>query len=99
MGKEQRRRGWDLVVDAEEGLAIFTIFLVLIDEFVQWVKTGGGCTIHVVPPVANEILLVENCAIRAQERIVVAIRLAHVEHLKCSFVKECIFCASVSTAT
>lgn len=71
-----------LVIDAEEGLAIFTIFLVLVDEFIQGVKVGRSRAINVVPPVANKVLLVENRAVGTQKRVVVTIRLAHVENLE-----------------
>ena len=54
-----------LVIDAEEGLAIFTICLILINEFVESVEIYGGCAIYVVPPIANEVLLIENGSVRA----------------------------------
>ena len=77
--QEDRKVG--LVIDAEERLAIFTLLLVLIDELVEGVKVVWGCAVHVVPPVADEILLVENGSIGAQKWVVVSVGLAHVEHL------------------
>ena len=62
-----RSRSKELIADAEEGLAYFTIFLLLVDEFIHWVKGFRGCAVHVVPPVANEVLLVENGSIGAQK--------------------------------
>ena len=56
-----------LIPHAEKGLAFFTIFLVLVDEFIKGVKIGRGCTIHVIPPIADEVLLVENRSVGAQK--------------------------------
>ena len=71
-----------LLVNAEQGLANFTLFLFLVDEFIEGVEVGRSCTIDVVPPIANEVLLVENGSIGAQKGIKVTIRLAHVKDLK-----------------
>ena len=56
-----------LVVNAEQGFANFTVFGGLVNELVQWVKVGRSCAVHVVPPIANEILLVENGSVGAQK--------------------------------
>lgn len=78
---KERNKGI-LVIDAEEGLAIFTIFLVLIDELIQGVEIRGRSTVHVIPPVANKVLLVENRSVGTQERVIIAIGLTHVKHLQ-----------------
>jgi hypothetical protein len=70
-----------LVLRAKERSADFTLWLVLVDELVQGVEVGRGRAIYVVPPVADEVLLVEHGAVRAEEAVVVAVGLAHVEHL------------------
>jgi hypothetical protein len=44
-----------LIVDAEKGLALFTLLL-LIDKLVEGVEAGAGGTVDVVPPVADEVL-------------------------------------------
>ena len=70
-----------LVVDTEETLALFTLGLVLVDELVERVEAGAGGAVHVVPPVTDEVLLVEDRAVGAQEAVGVAVGLAHVESL------------------
>ena len=72
-----------LVVLAKERRALFTGGVVLVDELVQRVEVGRRAAVHVVPPVADEVLLVEHGAVRAEEAVEVAVRLAHVEHLYC----------------
>jgi hypothetical protein len=54
----------------------------LVDKLVEWIKVGRSCTIHIVPPVTDKVLLVENGTVGAQKCIVVAIGLAHVEDLQ-----------------
>ena len=56
-----------LVIDTEKGFAFFTTFLVLIDKFVQSIEIWRSGAVHIVPPITNEVLLIENCAIRAQK--------------------------------
>ena len=70
-----------LVVDAEERLALFTLLL-LVDELVERVEARAGGAVDVVPPVADEVLLIENGSVGAKEAVGVAVRLAHVEHLQ-----------------
>ena len=71
-----------LVIDTEKGFAFFTTFLVLIDKFVQSIEIWRSGAVHIVPPITNEVLLIENCAIRTQKWVVIAIRLTHVKDLK-----------------
>ena len=53
----------------------------MVDELVEAVEAGIGGTVDVVPPVADEVLLIEDGAVGAQETVGVAVGLAHVEHL------------------
>lgn len=53
----------------------------MIDELVERVEAGTGGTVDVVPPVADEVLLVEDGSVGTQEAVRVAVRLAHVESL------------------
>ncbi len=78
------RGAWhrDLVVNAEEGLANFTIFLLLVDKFIQGIEVGRGAAIDVVPPVANKVLLIEDGSVGTEEIVHISVRLAHVENLK-----------------
>ena len=71
-----------LVLGAEERVALFTLGLVLVEELVESVEVGLGRAVHVVPPVADEVLLVEDGAVGAQEAVGGAVGLAHVEHLR-----------------
>ena len=71
-----------LVVDTEERLALFTLGLVLVDELVERVEARARGAVHVVPPVADEVLLVEHGAVGTEEAVGVTVRLAHVESLK-----------------
>ena len=57
--------GFCLVIDAEEGLAIFTLGILLVNKFVQGVEIDRSGTIHVIPPITDEVLLIENCSIGA----------------------------------
>lgn len=70
-----------LVVNAVERVAFFTLGLVLVEELVETIKVGGGRAVHVVPPITDEVLLVENGAVGTEEAVEVAIVLAHVKHL------------------
>ena len=67
---------------AKERRALPTRGVVFVEELVELVEVGGGAAVDVVPPVADEVLLVEHGAVRAQEAVEVAVRLAHVEHLR-----------------
>ena len=67
---------------AKERGALPTRGVVFVEELVELVEVGGGAAVDVVPPVADEVLLVEHGAVRAQEAVEVAVRLAHVEHLR-----------------
>ncbi len=70
------------VLGTEERVALFTLGLVLVEELVEAVEVLAGGAVHVVPPVADEVLLVEDGAVRAEEGVEVAVSLAHVEDLK-----------------
>ena len=67
---------------AKERGALPTRGVVFVEELVELVEVGGGAAVDVVPPVADEVLLVEHGAVRAEEAVEVAVRLAHVEHLR-----------------
>ena len=69
------------VLGAEERCALFTLGLVLVEELVEAVEVGLGGAVDVVPPVADEVLLVEDGAVGAEEAVGGAVGLAHVEHL------------------
>ncbi len=71
-----------LVLGTEERVALFTLGLVLVEELVEAEEVLAGGAVHVVPPVADEVLLVEDGAVGAQESVEVAVGLAHVEHLR-----------------
>ncbi len=58
-----------LVVDAKKRLALFTLRLVLVDELVEGVEAGAGSAVDVVPPVADEVLLVEDGTVGAEEAV------------------------------
>ena len=73
---------WFLVLRAEEGVALFTLWLVLVQELVETVEVGLVGTVHVVPPVADEVLLVEDGPVGAEEAVGGAVGLAHVEGLR-----------------
>ena len=70
-----------LVVDTEERLALFTLGLVLVDELVERVEARARGAVHVVPPVTDEVLLVEHGAVGTEEAVGVTVRLTHVESL------------------
>ena len=79
--------GWrpfipSLLLGAKERGALRTRGVVLVEELVELVEVGGGAAVDVVPPVADEVLLVEHGPVRAEEAVEVAVRLAHVEHLQ-----------------
>ena len=80
--------GFFLVIDTEKGFAFFTTFLVLIDKFVQSIEIWRSGAVHIVPPITNKILLIENCAIGAQKWIVIAVGLTHVKDLKIKLLLE-----------
>ena len=71
-----------LVLGTEERVALFTLGLVLVEELVEAEEVLAGGAVHVVPPVADEVLLVEDGAVGAQESVEVPVGLAHVEHLR-----------------
>ena len=75
-------RDFSSVVTAEERVALFTLWLVLVQELVQVVEALGVATIKVVPPVTDEVLLVKHGTIGAEEAVEVAVSLAHVKHLQ-----------------
>lgn len=66
---------------AKQAGAFFTLWLILVDELVESVEAGSGGAVEVVPPVADEVLLVEHGAVGAEEAVEVAVRLAHEEYL------------------
>ncbi len=70
-----------LVVGAEERVALFTLWLVLVEELVECIEVLRGGAVKVVPPVADEVLLVEDGAVGAQEAVEVSVSLAHVKYL------------------
>ena len=77
--------GWlvgHLVVGAEERVASFTLGLVLVDELVEAVEVLDVAAVGVVPPVADEVLLVEDGPVGAEEAVGGAVGLAHVEGLR-----------------
>ena len=79
--------GWieaihSLLLGAKERGALRTRGVVFVEELVELVEVGGGAAVDVVPPVADEVLLVEHGPVRAEEAVEVAVRLAHVEHLQ-----------------
>ena len=55
--------------------------MVLVDKLVEGVEAGVGSTVHVVPPVTDEVLLVEHGAVGAQETVGITVGLAHVKDL------------------
>ena len=65
----------------EERLALFTLRLILVDELIEGVEAWVGSTVNVVPPVTDEVLLVEDGTVGAQEAVGVTIGLAHVKDL------------------
>ena len=71
----------DLVVLAEESLAV-GLGLLLVDELVEVVEVRLSGAVNVVPPVTHEVLLVEDCAVGAEESGGISIGCAHVEGLK-----------------
>ena len=73
---------YSLLLGAKERGALRTRGVVLVEELVELVEVGGGAAVDVVPPVADEVLLVEHGPVRAEEAVEVAVRLAHVEHLQ-----------------
>ena len=58
-----------LFVATEEWLALFTLWLVLVDELVQGVEAWVGGAVHVVPPVADEVLLIKDNFIEKRKKI------------------------------
>ena len=70
------------LLGAKERGALPTRGVVFVEELVELVEVGGGAAVDVVPPVADEVLLVEHGPVRAEEAVEVAVRLAHVEHLQ-----------------
>ena len=73
---------YSLLLGAKERGALRTRGVVFVEELVELVEVGGGAAVDVVPPVADEVLLVEHGPVRAEEAVEVAVRLAHVEHLQ-----------------
>ena len=65
----------------EERFALFTLRLILVDELIEGIEAWVGSTVHVVPPVTDEVLLVEDGTVGAQEAVGVTIGLAHVKDL------------------
>lgn len=85
-------KGWVFHTRARKGLflsflrteksgALGTFGVLLVEELVQAVKVFGRAAVKVVPPIADEILLVEHGSVGAEEGVVVAIGLTHVEDL------------------
>lgn len=54
----------------------------MVEEFVEAEEAAAGGAVDVVPPIADEVLLIEDGAVGAQEGVEVAVELAHVKHLK-----------------
>ena len=65
----------------EEWLALFTLRLILVDELIEGVEAWVGSTVDVVPPVTDEVLLIEDGTVGAQEAVGISVRLAHVKDL------------------
>merc|ERR1712172_96317 len=63
---------------------LFLLRGLLVEQLVQVVEARLGSTVNVVPPVADEVLLVENCAVGAEEGCFITARGAHVERLTLS---------------
>ena len=84
---------YSLLLGAKERCALRTRGVVLVEELVELVEVGGGAAVDVVPPVADEVLLVEHGPVRAEEAVEVAVRLAHVEHLQERRQKKATLCA------
>lgn len=59
----------------------FLGFRVLVDVFIEGIEVLRSSTVHVEPQIADEILLVEDGAIRTQEGVKLAIVEAHVVDL------------------
>ena len=70
-----------LLFATEERFALFTLRLILVDELIEGVEAWVGSTVNVVPPVTDEVLLVEDGTVGAQEAVGVTIGLAHVKDL------------------
>ena len=71
----------DLVILAEESLAV-GLGLLLVDELVEAVEVWLSCTVNVVPPVTNKVLLVEDGSVGTEEPCGVSVGCAHVERLE-----------------
>ena len=56
-------------------------FASLVDVFVDDVEAGGLRAVDLVPPVADEVALIEEGPHGAEERVRAAVALAHVEDL------------------
>jgi len=70
-----------LVIDTEERSASLALLRTVVDELVQAEKVRLGSAVNVVPPVADEVLLIEDGPIRAEEGCGATVLLAHVERL------------------
>ena len=51
----------------------------MVDEPVDVLEVHLLCTVQVVPPVTDKVLLVEDCSISAEKTVGLSIRLAEVE--------------------
>ena len=63
-------------------------FASLVDVFVDDVEAGSLRAVDLVPPVADEVALIEESPHGAEERVRAAVVLAHVEDLECGVEEE-----------
>ena len=65
-------------------LLLLTIFVLCVYKFIKPIECRLSLAIDVVPPITNEVLLIEHGSIWTKETVSIPIWLAHVENLgKC----------------
>ena len=73
---------------AGHGLGLVVAIVVVVQALVQRVELGRLLALEIVPPIADEVTLVEYAAARAEEGAFVALGVAHVEHLRTREIRQ-----------
>ena len=63
-------------------LLLLTIFVLCVYKFIKSIECRLSLAIDVVPPITNEVLLIEHGSIWTKETVSIPIWLAHVENLE-----------------
>ena len=73
-------------------LLLLTIFVLCVYKFIKSIECRLSLAIDVVPPITNEVLLIEHGSIWTKKTVSIPIRLAHVENLS-KWIKLFCYCS------